>query len=128
MPRLDKRPVNLSLRHFHFPLNAWLSIGHRISGIILVFALLSAFVMFSHLWLNPDSFTQYQAWLSSPAIQLLLFFAGLALWFHWLAGLRFLIIEFCQIPACQTRVRQGAKLHLTLWLTGGVLLALGIWL
>lgn len=127
MPRPDQRPLNLSLRHFHFPLNAWLSIAHRLSGILLVIGLFCAIVILSHVLLKPDSFVTYQAWLTQRHAQILLLLFAFALWFHWLAGLRFLLLDFCINPTCQRFVRAAAKTHLSLWLLGCGAIVIG-WL
>jgi succinate dehydrogenase / fumarate reductase cytochrome b subunit len=127
MPRQDPRPVNLSLRHFHFPLNAWLSISHRLSGLLLVVGLLVGLVMLSHLLLQPKAFAFYQIWLSTHTAQILLLIFVLVVWFHWLAGLRFLLIDLCHLPLCQNLVRRGAGVHLTIWLLGSGILISG-WL
>lgn len=130
IPRTDKRPVNLSLWHFHFPLNALVSISHRISGVILILSLFIWLFLLNQMMLTPTEFSQHQAWLSSLSGQVFLSLFWLALWFHWLAGVRHLLIEFCLNNRIKTalRTQQAAIGSFSVWGMGALLILVRIWL
>lgn len=130
IPRTDKRPVNLSLWHIHFPLNALVSISHRISGVVLILSLLVWLVMLNQMLFLADDFHQHQAWLSSLTGQVFLSLFWLALWFHWLAGVRHLLIEFCLNSRIKSalRTQHAAFGSFILWGLGALLILARIWL
>ena len=89
----SKRPVNLDLTKFHFPLPAITSILHRISGVIIFVGM--AFLLWGlDLSLGDEqSFTALQSVFDG-------FFASLILWgilaalvFHFVAGIKHLIMD-----------------------------------
>lgn len=130
MQRQDSRPVNLSLWHFRFPPNAIASISHRISGVLLLMTLVIWLV-----WLNvgvlfPQSFAHNQAWLNSLSGKLFLSVFWLSLAFHWLAGLRHLLIEFClnQRLTAFLRKEQAVWMLLGFWLAIASFSLVRIWL
>lgn len=92
-PRHDNRPVYLNLFKFHFPLNAIISILHRITGVLLLLSLLLGLIWLHNLILHPGSYVQNRDLLSQPLGQLVLSLGGASLWFHWLSGVRHLAIE-----------------------------------
>lgn len=130
IPRTDKRPVNLSLWHFQFPLNALVSISHRISGVVLILTLFIWLFLLNQMLFVPDDFAKHQAWLSSIGGQIFLSLFWLALWFHWLAGIRHLLIEFCLNSRIKTALRthQAALGNFILWGFGALLILARIWL
>lgn len=128
MPRQDKRPVNLNLWHFRFPLNALTSISHRISGVFLIICLLIWLGWFHLVLLYPQDFADYQAWLSSWPGQLFVSVFWLALAFHWLAGVRHLLIEFLPLPSLKPALRQNAWLVGVLWFGLAGLIIARVWL
>lgn len=130
MPRTDKRPVNISLWHFHFPLNALLSIAHRISGVFLIIALLVWLFSLNYLSIDPAHFSNHQAWLSSVSGQLFVSLFWLALWFHWLLGVRHLLIEFCLNASVRDvlRTANAATASFVIWLIGSIAIMTQVWL
>ncbi len=89
----SKRPVNLDLTKFHFPLPAITSILHRISGVIIFVAM--AFL----LWGLDMSLESEQSFNSLLAV-LDGFFAKLILWgilaalaYHFVAGIKHLVMD-----------------------------------
>ncbi|WP_052501489.1 succinate dehydrogenase, cytochrome b556 subunit [Thiomicrospira microaerophila] len=129
MPRQDPRPVNLSLRHFRFPPNAILSISHRVTGVLLVATLLGWLVWLNLVMFEPSRLPSHQAWLLSGAGKVFLSLFWLALAFHWLAGLRHLLIEFCLNKRLTAFIRSESAvwLLLGLWFTLSLFALLRIW-
>ncbi|PLA74539.1 succinate dehydrogenase, cytochrome b556 subunit [Hydrogenovibrio sp. SC-1] len=87
------KPVYLNLRAFRFPLNAILSILHRISGVFVLMSLILGLVWLNLLLLQPESYQQTRAWLSHPLGKIVATAGLLGLSFHWLTGLRHLLME-----------------------------------
>ena len=87
----DNRPVFLSLLKIRFPLSAWLSVGHRLTGLTLFIALIGYLALLNLLvFTSIADFNQLQShWLVFSL------HSGfwLALSFHWLTGLRHLRAE-----------------------------------
>lgn len=130
MPRQDSRPVNLSLWHFRFPPNAILSITHRISGVVLSTSLIAWLLWLNIAFVSAENLASNQAWLSSLSGQLFLslFWASLA--FHWLAGVRHLLIEFSINAGFSNflRTEQAVWLVLGLWIALSSFSLARIWL
>ena len=89
----DPRPVWRGWYQFHFPLNAWLSIAHRICGLISVIFLLSGLIILNVWILSPLHFAEINGFWQSFWGRLWLWLGLSALLYHWLAGLRHLLME-----------------------------------
>ncbi|MBO1924022.1 succinate dehydrogenase, cytochrome b556 subunit [Thiomicrorhabdus sp. 6S3-12] len=87
----DPRPRSLNLLAFHFPLNAWLSVLHRITGLLLIVSLIGYLALANLIWLHPDVRLSAinQHWI--PLCMHSVFWAAVS--FHWLTGLRHLLAE-----------------------------------
>lgn len=93
MPNNKKRPVFLNLIRIRQPATAVLSIGHRLSGIILVL-MIPVVVFFIDVSLRSEQGYRYVADLlrGMPARVMLV----AVIWFfahHFLAGIRYLLID-----------------------------------
>jgi len=85
------RPIFINLLKIRFPMNAWLSVGHRLSGLALFIALLGYLALINLLLIN-DSVT-----LKGVQDHWILLGLHTAFWialsFHWLTGFRHLLAE-----------------------------------
>lgn len=87
----SKRPVFINLFKIRFPHNAWLSIGHRVTGLTLIVTLISYLALLNILIFSS---TLNLSYLQSHWLTLCLHTSfWLALSFHWLTGLRLLLAE-----------------------------------
>lgn len=89
----QKRPVNLDLGTFKYPITAITSILHRISGLILfpcVFLLLYAL---GKSLSSEEGFNEIKAMLSAPFAKLVIWLVVSALAYHLVAGVRHLIMD-----------------------------------
>ena len=124
-----KRPINRNLLAFRFPLNAILSILHRISGVsMLVFGIL-AFVWGVALVLQPPHFEALMALATTPLAKIGWSLLALSLWWHWLTGLRHLLVEhnaFGLQTNAQTGQRSAAG-TIGVFAVGTVLILWGVW-
>lgn len=122
---IDKRPVNLDLASFRWPITAMASMPHRISGFVLFLAIPVV------LWVLQESLASQQSY---DALQILLSgtFAKLILWvimagliYHFVAGIKHLIIDV-GIGESLEGARRLA--FLTLGISAVLILAAGVWI
>ncbi|GAB2725374.1 succinate dehydrogenase, cytochrome b556 subunit [Halomonas garicola] len=90
----SKRPVNLDLTTFHFPLPALTSIVHRITGVILFVGLIFAFWALSKSLSSPAGFDAVSDALASNFLAKLIAWGLVsALAFHFVAGIKHLFMD-----------------------------------
>ena len=110
-----KRPKNLDLLHIHLPIGGFVSILHRVTGVLLVLALPLAFLLLQQSLQGPEDFAQVVALLSSLPARALLLFVTILLVHHFLAGVRHLLLDL------DVGISRGGG-QLSAWLVlGGVL-------
>lgn len=122
-----QRPVYLSLSHFRFPLNAWLSIGHRVTGLGLFIALLGYLALTNLIvWHDLVSYQSVQGhWITNSLHSA--FWISLA--FHWLTGLRHLLAEHFTRPTLYQFInsKPASLTLLTLWLLLSFVVVMQVW-
>ncbi len=87
------RPVYLDLVRLHLPLPGWVSILHRVSGVLLFLALPVGAWALSASLASEAGFGQVVAAAASPAGKVLALGLVWAALFHFLAGLRHLAMD-----------------------------------
>lgn len=93
MPHTASRPRFLNLLLIRMPVGALTSIGHRISGVFLFLCIpLGVFLLDLSLQ-GPDGFEQAVRQLSTPGLRLAEVIVAWSLAHHFLAGIRFLLID-----------------------------------
>lgn len=93
MPNKNDRPVFLDLTRIHMPVNALVSIAHRLSGLLLFLAIPLVLFVLSLSLRDENGYAQARALLDGGAMKLLALLVCWALAHHLLAGLRFLLID-----------------------------------
>ena len=103
-----KRPVNLNLLTIRFPLTAWVSILHRMSGLMLIFLIPYLLWILQESLASLEHFKKLQQQFNQPFFISLtgLVFVGLV--FHLIAGIRHLLMDN-HIGVSLQGVRIGAK-------------------
>lgn len=89
----DKRPVNLDFRTIALPITAYVSILHRVSGVILFGATGVLLWMLDMSLASQDSFDALNAILLHPVSKLILWGILSALAYHLIAGVRHLFMD-----------------------------------
>ncbi len=122
----DRQPVFLDLFRIRFPLSALVSIGHRVSGVMLFLSLPAALYLFGISLQSAAGFAQVREMLAQPEARLLLIPWAWFLTHHLLAGIRHLLLDM------EIGVERGAAQRGSLLVIGGGLLALllvmvGVW-
>jgi succinate dehydrogenase / fumarate reductase cytochrome b subunit len=90
---MDRRPVNLNLFTIHFPIPAIVSILHRLSGVFVFLMIPALLWLLEHSLRSENDFQGIQSILTQPFIKLGLMCFLLAFGFHFLAGLRHLMMD-----------------------------------
>jgi succinate dehydrogenase / fumarate reductase cytochrome b subunit len=104
---VKERPINLNFFTIHFPVTAWVSIAHRLSG-LFVFLMIPAL-----LWLLQESlasearFRGMTVFFTHPVAVASLWLFLVALIYHWVAGMRHLLMDI-HVGESKTGGRRGA--------------------
>jgi len=118
------RPIFLDLLRIRFPVGAWASILHRITGVILVLAIPTALALMVYSARSPSHFRQAAAWLGNGWVDLVLALVLGAVTHHLLAGLRVLFMDMgigTDLPAAR-RTAWGSLITAALVAAGVLLL------
>jgi succinate dehydrogenase / fumarate reductase cytochrome b subunit len=120
------RPKHLALHLIKLPLPGFVSILHRISGLLLFIALPLLLLMLQYSLRSIETYTQLLAVLAHPLVKLMLFGLLWAFLHHFCAGLRYLAIDLDYgVKLAQARASSKAVLAASLVLTA--LLGAKLW-
>lgn len=89
-----KRPVNLDIGTIKLPITSYVSILHRVSGVIMFFAVGIFLWMLESSLASEQSFADLGQLLSNPICQFIIWGSLAALAYHAIAGIRHLIMDF----------------------------------
>ncbi len=120
-----QRPVNLDLTTIKMHPAANASILHRISGVIMVFAIGILLFTLSTSLSSAEGFAQIQGYLDSFFFKFIIFGCLSALTFHILAGVRHLLMDLGHFEELASG-NSSAKLIMVIWLA--VSAVIGVWL
>jgi len=90
----DKRPVNLDLTQFSFPLPALTSIVHRVTGVILFVGVAILMYILELSLSNEDGFNSVKECLDGVFVKLIIWGVVSALLYHLVAGIKHLLMDF----------------------------------
>lgn len=90
----DKRPVNLDIGTIKLPITSYVSILHRISGVILFFAVAIFLWLFDASLASEEGFAALRESLQSPFWQLIIWGCLAGLVYHLVAGVRHIFMDF----------------------------------
>jgi len=89
----DPRPRFLNLFQIHLPIAGFMSIAHRLSGLFMCFSI-PIFILFFELSLqDQDHFLEIRTFFESNLGLFLVFIFLWALLHHFLAGIRYLLLD-----------------------------------
>lgn len=89
----NKRPVNLDIGTIRLPITSYVSILHRISGVILFFAVAILLYVLEESLASEQSFEALKGYFSNIIFQIILWASLVALAYHVVAGVRHLIMD-----------------------------------
>ena len=123
---IKKRPKNLDLASIRLPLAGKVSILHRVSGLLLFFALPLLLLMLQYSLNSIETYTQLMTTLAHPLAKLALLGLLWAFMHHFCAGLRYLAIDLHYVSdLAQARDSSKAVLVASLLLT--ILIGAKLW-
>ena len=124
---MDKEhPKHLALHLIQLPLPGFVSILHRVSGLLLFLALPLLLLMLQYSLRSIETYTQLLAVLAHPLAKLVLLGVLWAFLHHFCAGLRYLAIDLDYgVKLAQARASSKAVLVVSLVLTA--LLGAKLW-
>lgn len=105
----NNRPVFLNLLRIDLPVTAVISIGHRISGLAMFLSIPFFLYLFDLSLSSAEGFAKATAWLDNFAVKLICILMLWGLIHHFLAGIRFLLIDM-QIGMGKAAANRGAWL------------------
>jgi succinate dehydrogenase / fumarate reductase cytochrome b subunit len=120
-----QRPVNLDLTTIKMHPAANASILHRISGVIMVFAIVILLWTLSTSLSSEQGFSQIQGFLDGFFFKFIIFGCLSALTFHVLAGVRHLFMDLGHFEELASG-NATAKVIMILWLA--ISAVIGVWL
>jgi succinate dehydrogenase / fumarate reductase, cytochrome b subunit len=121
-----KKPVNLNFLTLKFPINAAVSILHRMSGFFLFIALPILLWGLGKSLHSSADFTFVAACLSHPIAKIFLWVILTALAYHLIAGIRHLVMDWGYGDTLAGS-RIGAKLVLSVFVIIAILLGVWTW-
>ena len=89
----DLRPKYLNLLQIRLPVTGVVSIAPRISGVLLVLSIPLGIFLLEYSMRGPEEFGWLSGVLSSLPVRLALLLLGIAVAYHLIAGIRFLLID-----------------------------------
>ena len=89
-----KRPVNLDLGTIALPITSYVSILHRVSGVIMFFAVAVLLWLLESSLASEDSFNELSDLFNNPLCQIIVWGTLAALAYHSVAGMRHMIMDF----------------------------------
>lgn len=120
-----KRPVNLDIGTIQLPVTAYVSILHRVSGVVLFGAVgLFLWILDSSLS-SEESFNSIKEFMNTLMVQIIIWLSLAALIYHLVAGLRHLVMDYGYGETLSGGIL-GAKLVLTF--SAILMLMAGFWL
>lgn len=120
-----QRPVNLDLTTIKMHPAANASILHRISGVIMVFAIGILLWTLNLSLSSAEGFAQIQSWLEGIFFSFIIFGILSALTYHLLAGVRHLFMDLGHFEE-KVSGNVSAKVVFVLWLA--ISAVVGVWL
>lgn len=121
----DKRPVNLDLSQFSFPLPALTSIVHRATGIILFVGIAILMYILELSLSSEESFNAVKECLDGIFVKLIIWGILSGLLYHLVAGIKHLLMDFGIGETLEGGVL-GAKI--TIVVSVALILLVGAWL
>lgn len=89
----SNRPIFLNLLKIRLPLTGWVSIFHRLTGVLLFLVLPVPLYLWQLSVESEAGYQQVQAWLGMLPLRLLLLLLSWWFFHHFVSGIRFLFID-----------------------------------
>ena len=120
------RPKHLALHLIKLPLPGFVSILHRVSGLLLFLSLPLLLLMLQYSLNSIESYTTLQSVFAHPLVKLMLLGLLWAFLHHFCAGLRYLAIDLHYVKNL-AQARNSSKLVMAVSLILTVFLGVRLW-
>ena len=120
------RPIFLDIAKLRFPITALISIGHRISGVLLFLFVPLVIYMLGQSVASEHTFNSLKIWLQHPGIAFLVWMLLSATAFHLFAGIRHLLMD-CGLWEHFNQAKMTAYGVISLTIVSMVLLGVWLW-
>ena len=121
-----QRPVHLDLQKIRFPATAIASILHRVSGVIMLFAVGILLWMLNTSLASAESFAEMQTLFANPLVKFVIWGILTALGYHLIVGIRHLIMDSGRWEELQSG-NTSAKISFVLAIVVSVLVGIWVW-
>lgn len=121
-----KRPKHLALHLIKLPLPGIVSILHRVSGLLLFFALPLLLLMLQYSLRSIETYTQLAELLSHSLVKLMLIGLMWAFLHHFCAGLRYMAVDL-HLVRDLAQARNSSKVVMVVSLALTVYLGVKLW-
>jgi len=121
-----KRPKHLALHLIKLPLPGIVSILHRVSGLLLFFALPLLLLMLQYSLRSIETYSQLTAVLGYPLVKLMLIGLMWAFLHHFCAGLRYMAVDL-HLVRDLAQARSSSKVVMVVSLALTVYLGVKLW-
>ena len=121
-----KRPVNLDISTMKLPITAYVSILHRVSGVVMLAGILILLWMLDRSLASQESFSALKETLTSPIAKIVLWGVLAALAYHFAMGVRHLIMDL-GFGETKEGGKLGAKVALVIAIVLIVLAGFWVW-
>lgn len=122
-----QRPVNLDLTTIKMHAAANASILHRISGVIMVFAVGILLWTLSLSLSSAEGFAQVQAMLDGWFFTFIIWGITSAMIYHLLGGIRHLLMDVCGLFEEKVSGNVSAKVIMALWVILSIAAGVSLW-
>lgn len=121
-----RRPKHLALHLIQLPLPGFVSILHRVSGLVLFLALPALLLMLQYSLRSISTYTVLMEGLSQPLAKLVLLGVLWAFLHHFCAGLRYLAIDLHYLHSLK-QARDSSRIVLLVSLALTILIGVKLW-
>jgi len=125
---MKKRPVNLALSTIKFPSTAIASILHRISGVILFFAIPVLLCALDCSLQSEEGFMDVSSFFNNTFFKFIVWGMICAFIYHLIAGVRHLLMDFWHIGEGKCSGKVGAYIVFVLSVLLIIIFSIGFWL
>jgi succinate dehydrogenase / fumarate reductase cytochrome b subunit len=122
----DKRPVNLDLGSISLPVTAWVSLMHRVSGVLIFAGIALLIYMLDESLASQESFSALKQHLATPVAKFAVWFVVAGFIYHTVAGVKHLIMDYGIGETMEGGVL-GARLTIAVSVVLSILAGVWIW-
>jgi succinate dehydrogenase / fumarate reductase cytochrome b subunit len=123
---MQKQVSSLNLFTIQFPLTAIVSILHRISGVLLFLAIPLLLWVFRESLASAEQYASIRIIFSSTTVKAMLWLLCSTLFYHLLAGIRHILIDF-RVGSSKQTSQLTARIVLILAILSSICIGVAIW-